>query len=151
MHRGRILKPNASNHDGYLLVVLCNSIFPELRQTRFVHELVLTTFVGPRPSKKHECRHLNGDPRDNQLENLAWGTRKQNAQDRIAHGTHPAGENSSNAKLTWQDVAAIRQAEGPRGLNNKLAEHYGVSNVTISLIRTGKSWLREPTNNPLTN
>jgi hypothetical protein len=39
----------------------------------FVHTLVLQAFVGPRPSHSHCCRHLNGDPADNRLENLVWG------------------------------------------------------------------------------
>ena len=54
--------------------------------SRCVHELVLLAFVGAKPPK-HECRHLNGDPADNRLENLAWGTRSENIKDAVAHGT----------------------------------------------------------------
>lgn len=34
------------------------------------------------------CRHLNGNPYDNRLENLAWGTPSENMLDKVRHGTH---------------------------------------------------------------
>ena len=54
--------------------------------TSYVHALVLLAFVGPRSlveGKRVECRHLNGNPGDNRLENLAWGTVKENRADRM--------------------------------------------------------------------
>ena len=51
-----------------------------------VHKLVLLAFVGPAPDG-HECLHGNGDPSDNRLENLRWGTRGDNIRDAIRHGT----------------------------------------------------------------
>jgi hypothetical protein len=51
-----------------------------------VHKLVLLAFVGPAP-EGHECLHQNGDPSDNRLENLRWGTRGDNIRDAIRHGT----------------------------------------------------------------
>jgi hypothetical protein len=54
----------------------------------YVHLLVCEAFHGLRPSPLHEVRHLNGDPLDNRAENLAWGTKKENAQDSIRHGTN---------------------------------------------------------------
>ena len=54
-----------------------------------VHILVCETFHGPKPTPKHEVRHLNGIATDNRPENLAWGTHAENMQDRVTHGTHP--------------------------------------------------------------
>ena len=51
-----------------------------------VHKLVLLAFVGPAP-EGYECLHGNGDPSDNRLENLRWGTRGDNIRDAIHHGT----------------------------------------------------------------
>ena len=75
---GRVLRPGPSNF-GHLSVVLGKN------NTQFVHKLVLLAFVGPAPNK-HECRHLNGDPADNRLENLCWGTRHENIMDSVRHG-----------------------------------------------------------------
>lgn len=71
------------NHKGYLKVTLTKD--GSLR-TRTVHTLVLEAFVGARPAGQ-ECRHLNGNPADPRLENLTWGTPRENAADRIGHGT----------------------------------------------------------------
>ncbi|QBI97752.1 HNH endonuclease [Mycobacterium phage Zeuska] len=56
-------------------------------RTALVHTLVMEAFVGPRP-EGYEIRHLNGNPDDNRLENLQYGTRSENAEDSKAHGTH---------------------------------------------------------------
>jgi len=63
---------------GYLHVRL-------LGRTCKVHQLILRTFVGPRPDGM-DVRHLNGDKRDNRLENLTYGTRSENCLDITRHG-----------------------------------------------------------------
>ena len=75
----KLLKPGRMS-GGHLSVALGRG------NSRCVHELVLLAFVGPAPIK-HECRHLNGKPADNRLENLKWGTRSENILDAVAHGT----------------------------------------------------------------
>jgi hypothetical protein len=75
----KLLKPGRMS-GGHLSVALGRG------NSRCVHELVLLAFVGPAPIK-HECRHLNGNPADNRLENLKWGTRSENILDAVAHGT----------------------------------------------------------------
>ena len=57
-------------------------------QDWLVHVLVLSTFVGPRPDGM-EVRHLDGNSLNNSLENLAWGTHKENTQDAFVHGSFP--------------------------------------------------------------
>lgn len=54
--------------------------------SRDVHSLVMRAFVGER-TEGMEVRHLNGDPRDNRLSNLRYGTRSENVQDSMRHGT----------------------------------------------------------------
>lgn len=56
--------------------------------TKWVHRLVAETFLGPCPDGM-EVRHLNGDPADNRVENLAYGSRRENMLDRSAHGVSP--------------------------------------------------------------
>lgn len=51
------------------------------------HALVLATFAGPRPASLNGL-HRNGDPADNRLANLYYGTQSDNGNDAVRHGTH---------------------------------------------------------------
>lgn len=53
-----------------------------------VHRCVLLAHTGPCPVGG-VTRHLDGDPTNNQLSNLAWGTKSENALDMRAHGVDP--------------------------------------------------------------
>lgn len=67
---------------------------------------------------------------------LYWATPKQNQADRIKHGTDANGPKNGAAKLTTEDVIAIRS--NPTGLKGKdLATLFGVSGQQISKIRLG--------------
>ena len=58
------------------------------RQQRYqVHRLVLFAF-DRFPGEGEECRHLDGNPANNNRSNLTWGTRGENMQDMLVHGTH---------------------------------------------------------------
>lgn len=74
----------SNNRDGYHVVTLGKE--GARRQWR-VHRLVLIAFVGQCPNGM-EARHLNGNPTDNRLENLVWGTPSANGYDKVRHGTH---------------------------------------------------------------
>lgn len=83
--RGRLLKPRPQRF-GHLKVVLYSG--KGQKRQRYVHQLVLEAFVGKRPDGAITC-HNNGDPSDNRVENLRWGTHSENTTDRISHGTDP--------------------------------------------------------------
>jgi hypothetical protein len=97
-----------------------------------VHRLILETFVGPCP-EGHETLHLDDNPRNNRLENLRWGTRKEN------HSTirWRRGEANGHSKLTEDDVRAIRASTES---NCALARRLGVADTSISRIRNHKTW-----------
>ncbi len=50
------------------------------RRSFNVHNLVLETFVGPRP-EGHDGDHVNHDPLDNKLSNLRWRPSAENRAD----------------------------------------------------------------------
>lgn len=96
-------------HKGYYRVNLKNKGGNGIC-TEPVHKLVLEVFVGERPEGM-VCRHLNGNPLDNRLLNLCWGTPKQNAQDSIRHGTAAClrnGERAVASKLMLSDIYEIK-------------------------------------------
>ena len=78
------------NTHGYMRV---RAVIDGKRKSLFVHKLVAFLFIGARPSAMHEVRHLDGDRTNNNVTNLAWGTRKENAADRKSHGTDRGAEN----------------------------------------------------------
>lgn len=107
--------------------------------SRRVHRLVLEAFVGPCPDGM-EARHLDGNPTNNRLENLAWGSHQENEADKRAHGTAPTGERGPGAKLNSRQVAAIRHrfAAGERAVD--LAAEFGIHWATLYKIARRQSW-----------
>lgn len=69
---------------GYLIVVLHRDGH---RRTRYVAQLVMEAFVGPRPPGMEVC-HKNGRRTDNQLQNLRYDTPSGNQRDSVEQGTH---------------------------------------------------------------
>jgi len=99
--------------------------------------LVLLAFVGP-PPPGHECCHFpDRDPRNCRLENLRWGTRSENRTDGLIHGTRVAGERHPAAKLSLQQVRAIRQMHGVS--QYVIAAQFGVSQGHVSDILSRKT------------
>lgn len=68
------------------------------KRTRYpVHKLVALHHLPPRPCDRHEIRHLDGDKMNPAASNLAWGTPKENADDRERHGRTSRGLRHSQA------------------------------------------------------
>lgn len=57
------------------------------KQKALTHRLVMLAFVGPCPEGMEVC-HNDGNPENNHLSNLRYGTRSDNVQDMIRHKTH---------------------------------------------------------------
>ena len=102
----RKLKPRNSGQWGYLGVTLYGCENEQIRY--YVHRLVLEAFVGPCPEGM-ECRHLDGNPKSNDLVNLCWGTPKENAKDSFEHGSRILGERHYLAKMTIDMVKKMRE------------------------------------------
>jgi hypothetical protein len=105
-----------------------------------VHKLVAQAWLPPQPSPKHVIRHLNGDQFDNRACNLAWGTHKDNADDRRLHGRSFSGESNPRAKLTEADVRRIRVLVSAGARKAPLGREYGVSAVAIGRIARRQTW-----------
>ena len=91
----------------------------------YIHHLVLRAFVGPCPEGM-ECRHLDGNPQNNNLNNLMWGTCKENRADAMEHGTAryaQNGEQNYMAKLNVELVKAFYYYDTWRSLW-RLPQHY---------------------------
>ena len=106
----------------------------------YLHRLICEAHNGPCPSGM-ECRHLDGDKSNNAASNLAWGTRLENEQDKIAHGSIASGEANGMAKLTADQVRQMRSVRAETGDSYaKIAKSFGVSTMTAHRAINGKLW-----------
>ena len=109
------------------------------KYSRFVHRLVLEAFVGPRPYGM-QCRHLDGTRTNNRLENLSWGTPRENYADQIRHGCAARGERVNTARLTEGDVIGLRFLAARRWNATQLAQLFQIDLSTSCRIIKRKTW-----------
>jgi hypothetical protein len=74
------------------------------------------------------------------LSNLRWGTPKQNADDKLRHGTHLLGDDHHRSKLDSSDVLRIRGWINSKFSVRAIASVFGVSQSTIFAIKCGRTW-----------
>jgi len=104
-----------------------------------MHCLVLEAFVGPCP-KGMQCRHLDGNRKNNNLSNLCWGTYKENGEDRKVHGTNmngPIGEAHGNAKISNEDTKTIFMLSNEGWSQSRIARKFNLHQCTVSRILNG--------------
>ena len=129
----RKLKPQA-RESGHLYICLCPA-----RIQRSVHSLVLETFVGPCP-EGCECLHRDGNPQNNRVDNLRWGTHKENGEDMSRH-LSLAGEKNGHAILTKEIVLKLREEYSAGGISHRqLAEKFRLLKATVTAVLIRKNW-----------
>ena len=98
---------------------------------RYIHDLVMLTFVGP---KQADCvRHLDGDGSNNCLSNLEYGSYRQNSDDRQQHGTW-------GWKLTDRHIRVIRGLAKCGFTYARLSTIFNVNRNHIALIVKQVRW-----------
>lgn len=111
-----------------------------LLEKAYLHRLICEAFSGPCPPGM-ECRHLDGNRKNNAASNLKWGTRKENDEDRKKHGSIRFGEKNPMAKLDRQKVQEMKQyRETHKESYKKIGAIFGVSTMTAFRAITGQSW-----------
>ena len=128
----RALKPSVDSK-GYLRVNL--SVGGKVT-CKYVAHLVAENFIGERPHK-NEVRHLDGNPMNNTLSNLTYGTKSDNMQDALRHGTFPVLERRPGAVLDRVKVVEIFQSADDA---KTLAARYGVGVGVIRQIKLRETW-----------
>lgn len=123
---GRVLKPRIAG-GGYPQYSMSR---PGKLRTYLVHNLVLEAFVGPRPSPKHVCRHLDGDPANNALTNLRWGTYEENSRDRTRHGR-------AHNRYTDEQILRVMLALMTGAKTKEIERTVGVARDVVCCIRRG--------------
>lgn len=93
---GLILK--GSSIRGYKTCLLCNN---KKRKGFRTHRLVALHFID-NPLNKKEVNHIDGNKANNNVDNLEWSTRLENAQHAAREGLYESGGNRYNAKIVNQ-------------------------------------------------
>ena len=128
-----------NNGKGYMKVSI--SINNKI-ETKYVHRLVLNAWKGECPHG-YEARHLDGNKKNNSLENLEWSSKSENNMDKWKHGTMMHGSSHINSKLTKQNVIDARNLWKNKELtlqNIKDVLMLDVSKSTLHEAITGKTW-----------
>lgn len=100
------------NRQGYLRVALM--VGGGRGRTVFVHRLVGPAFLGEMPAGL-QTRHLDGNPANNRVDNLKYGTGSENTADRLRHADpewvlRPSPERNRVSKAARVAAAQARDA-----------------------------------------
>lgn len=120
-----------------------------LNKRWLAHRLAWHMTNGPIPEGMLVCHHCDIRPCINPA-HLYVGTYADNNRDTRTRGRHGCGrrhlhgELNGHAKLTAEQVMAIRQRRLAGEQYDLLAEEYGVTRWTIGDIERGKSWQHLP-------
>lgn len=95
-----------------------------------VHQVLLTVFGPPRPTRFHYACHKDDNRDNNALSNLYWGTPRDNALDVV----------KNHKNKTHIKVATVRAIFEADGTTNDIAKSFKVSRSTIDGIRSGRHY-----------
>lgn len=108
------------------------------------HVEVCERVHGYRANPEFEVRHLCGNghlgcinPR-----HLKWGTRKENCEDMLTHGTRRMGETFPTAKLLNDEVGEVRRRLAAGERNCDIARLFGVGVNVIEGVKYGRTYRR---------
>jgi hypothetical protein len=112
----------------------------EDRKTRRTHNLTCEWHHGPKPADKTEAAHSCGNRSCVNPRHLRWATAKENAADRITHGTNAHGERMGGVRLTEAQVAEIKELLRSGQSYWTVAKRYPATPNTIRAIALGRTW-----------
>jgi hypothetical protein len=126
--------PFRPNSAGYAVMQIDKKL---IQVSRYICEV----FYGPAPTPGHEAAHSCGKGHEGCVNpgHLSWKTSTENEADKRIHGTVVEGERHPKAKLTVEQVLAIRASKGTE-TQSMLSRQYGVSRMSIRRIWNHVSW-----------
>jgi NUMOD4 motif/HNH endonuclease len=145
LKEGKLL--NGSLTTGYRTLNLHR---PNNKGTLYIHREMAKIFL-KKPSPNHKyVIHRNHSKLDNNIKNLRWATleqmidHQQYSPAKIAYKEKQANR-TEGLKLTATQVKKIKSILNSKSRNitiKKLAQNYGVSEMTMYRIKSGENWAR---------
>lgn len=112
---GRLLKP-VLTPKGYTRVKIW---YGPIYKTRMVHRIVAEAFI-PRPDRKNQINHIDGDKTNNRVDNLEWCTQSENMRHRVdVLGIRPESHHVAKVRCveTGEVFRSIAEASRSVGLS----------------------------------
>jgi hypothetical protein len=131
-----VRKANKATH--YLTVSLKKRPCDLYQKSPTIHSLVASAFLGIRPNG-YIIRHIDGNRYNNFVTNLCYGTKEDNYNDSVKHGTH-AGGNNGRAVLNETSVKAIKMLLALGVGVNDISNQLGVTKPTLYAIKNNRNW-----------
>ena len=128
------------NSKGYSKIELVNDSNQDKKV--FVHRLVALNFI-PNPSNKPQVNHIDGDKKNNRVENLEWCTQSENMKHAFKTGLSVSlkGEDAFNSKMTDDKVLLLREMyESGEFLLRELAEEFNIGIASVWNIVNRNTW-----------
>ncbi len=126
---------------GHLRVPLRTAV--QKSKCMHVHLAMMMAFVGPKPVGM-QTRHLDGNPKNNVLSNLEYGTAKQNCYDKNLHGTDLKGSKHPMAKINEKTAWLVKFMLQMGVCNKECVYLFDLGKERISSINKGRSWAHVP-------
>ena len=121
--------------DGYLKVTL--SCVDNNGRHRFsVHRLVLENFKPIEGMEKLQVNHINGNKKDNSLQNLEWVTCEENIKHAVENNLR--AEINGASKLTKEQIIEIFNRSNSGESNIKLGKEFNLHPDSIGKIKNKK-------------
>jgi hypothetical protein len=109
----------------------------------YIHRLIAQSFI-PNPENKIEVNHIDGNTKNNDISNLEWVTKSENALHAYKIGLKIAspsfGEKNGNAILNDEMVMQIRTMFKNGVRQCEIKKQFDVSKYLISNVVTNKTW-----------
>lgn len=112
------------------------------KKTYRVHRLVLMAFKPVENMDNLEVNHIDGDKKNNRLDNLEWCTSSENQRHAFSIGLNKGkrGKRSNFAKLKDEDIKRIFELRAQGLTQQEIGEIIGCTRSNISYILNNKTW-----------
>lgn len=138
---GKMIKPflTGKKKKPYLTILIYRE---GTRAQKKVHRLVLKAFLGL-PQKKQVGCHRDDNTFNNRIENLYWGTQKENVADSVRSGTHRKFEKNNpyvfKVRIAGNVIELIKEDhKSGKGTQREIAKKYNVDPSYVSYLVNGK-------------
>ena len=129
-----------------LLKVLAPTSYPKVTLTNeagscqfSISRLIAQTFLpAPEEARMRYVMPKDGNPLHTHVDNLQWVDPYETQDEAVVHYLRRRGERHAHSKLTTQEVAQIRELVAQGATQQAVADRFGISRPTVSLILSGR-------------